>query len=71
MPRPSKRGPRPGRSGGYYRNKSYPAVSVTLTALAKRILQAATRRTGETASNVVEQLLRDHGAGVQFPKPGA
>lgn len=51
---------------GFYRGKDARPVSVSLTSLAKQILRGAQRRTGETASNVVERLLRLHGASVKF-----
>ena len=53
----SDRGPRTN-----FRPKSAPPVSVSLTDLAKRILQAAAVRTGLSQSDVIETLLRRHGA---------
>lgn len=34
--------------------------TVTLTALAQRIWDAATKRTGQSRSNVIEHLIRNH-----------
>ena len=53
---PRRRGPK-----SEFGPKEKPTVSVSLTALAKRILAAARRRKRTSASNVVEELLRKHG----------
>lgn len=49
-----------------FRPKDHPAQSVTLTKLAKEILDAAAQRTGESKSDVVEGLLRKYGATFEF-----
>lgn len=41
-----------------YRPKNPPNASVSLTKLAKRILEAASRRCGESKSDIVEHLIR-------------
>lgn len=52
----------------YYRPKIMPSESVMLTALGRRILKAAAKRTGKSKSDVVEHLLRTCGAAVTFPE---
>lgn len=50
----------------HYRPKERLCVSITLTRLGREILDAAARRTGESRSDVVENLLRRHGPTVVF-----
>ncbi len=45
-----------------YRPKEAPGVSLMLTKLGKDILKAASNRTKKSKSDVVERLLREHGA---------
>lgn len=47
-----------------YRPKDPPNVTVSLSSLGKRILEAADERTGAGKSNVVEHLLRLHGGSI-------
>jgi len=51
----SNKGPR-----ANFKPKEPPATSVILTALGKGLLRAASRRTKQSASDVVEELLRRH-----------
>lgn len=53
----------------YYRPKVHPSQSVLLTAMARRILRAAAKRTGKSKGDVVERLLRLYGHAVEFPQP--
>jgi hypothetical protein len=50
-----------------YRPKVVPCVSVTLTGFGKRILRSTVRRTKLSASDVVEQLLRDYARLTEAP----
>lgn len=51
----------------YYRPKASPGQSLSLTELGRCILDAAAERTGRSRSDVIERLLREHGATVEFP----
>lgn len=57
---------RPRGPKSVFRPKSMPPACVTLTPLGKRILQAASERTGQSRSDIVELLLRKYGSSVEF-----
>ena len=54
------------RDFSYYRGKTPMPVSVTLTPLARQIMEAAKARTARSGSDVVEHLLRLYGGEVTF-----
>lgn len=51
-----------------FENKTATPTSILLTPLGKSILVTATARTGMSAANVVERLLRDYGS-LMMPEP--
>ena len=59
----------PGRKA-YYRPKAR-QKSIMLTTLGDRVLKSASKRTRKSESDVLERLLREHGAGVEFPEQEA
>lgn len=59
--RMSNKGPR-----ANFRPKEPPATSVILTALGKGLLRAAAKRTQQSASDVVEELLRRHATELEY-----
>lgn len=57
------------REDAYYADKADRTVTVRPTALGLRLLEAVQERTGRSADDVVEQLLRSCSAHVDFDEP--